>query len=41
MSTASEPRFEWILRNSRLPPFPCSVLPANVPMSDFPVTLVK
>ena len=41
MLTESEPRLDPILRSSRLPAWPCSTVPANVPMSDFPVTAVK
>ena len=35
--TDSEPRLELILRSSRPPERPCRVLPANTPMSEWPV----
>ncbi len=39
--TESEPMLELIFRSSRPPELPCSELPANEPMSDFPVTGTK
>ena len=35
--TESEPRLEMIFRSSRPPERPCRVLPANTPMSEWPV----
>ena len=35
--TDSEPRLELIFRSSRPPERPCRVLPANTPMSEWPV----
>ena len=39
--TDSDPMLELIFRSSRPPEWPCSELPANDPISDFPVIGTK